>query len=331
MSKKVTIAEEPKQKVQVGKYVDLLTDYGFKKIFGEENKELLIYFLNSVLPLTNPIVDLQYTNVEQKGRIKSSRNAFFDLQCITSKDEYIIIEVQYLPQPYFEDRVLYYSTFPIQRQAKKGKWDFNLNPVYSVNILNFSLNKTNKRYFHHIQLMDTKSKTVFYDKLTYVFIELSDFTKTESNVRTIKDWWFYLLKNLPKLESIPVKLKKNKIFNHLFGEAETANLPSHEYDLYVESLKVKYMYTPQDIINSYQRELGTSRKTISTLSNLNSTLSNKVSTLSDKNSTLSSQNSTLSNKVSTLSSQNSTLSNDNATLIAKIAELERKLNQTGID
>jgi len=37
-------------------------------------------------------------------------------------------------QNYFKDRSVYYSTFPIQQQAKKGKWNFRLNAVYTVSM-----------------------------------------------------------------------------------------------------------------------------------------------------------------------------------------------------
>ena len=116
------IIQEP-----MGRYINPLTDFGFKRIFGTEaNKDLLIDFLNSVLEIEGKIVSLDYQNPEQKGRIKTARDAFLDLYCTTGKGEHIIVEMQNLPQTYFIDRVMYYVTFPIQKQAKKGKWNFKL-------------------------------------------------------------------------------------------------------------------------------------------------------------------------------------------------------------
>ena len=127
-----------------GKYINPLTDFGFKRLFGERNKELMIDFLNSVLDLKDKIVSLEYKNVEQTGQIKKDRGAFFDLHCLTKKNEYIIVEMQHVPQTYFMDRVLYYATFPIQKQAQKGKWNYRLNPVYLVCLLDFTLGKKEK-------------------------------------------------------------------------------------------------------------------------------------------------------------------------------------------
>lgn len=44
------------------KYINPLTDFGFKKLFGSEpNKALLIDFLNEILP-DKKIKDLSYTS-----------------------------------------------------------------------------------------------------------------------------------------------------------------------------------------------------------------------------------------------------------------------------
>ena len=248
-----------------GRYINPLTDYGFKRIF--ENEKLLINFLNSALGLKNKIVTLQYQNVEQKGRTKTGRSSFFDLHCTTGKGEYIIIEMQNMSQPFFKDRVLYYSTFPIQKQAKKGKWDFKLNPVYSVNILDFTISEDSDSYHHSVQLMDVKSKRVFYDKLTLLFIELADFNKSEEELKTVYDRWLYILKNLPRLQDMPAVMKKDRIFMELFEEAEIANMTPEELDLYDQSLKdYCNMNTPKDIVALWEKEVATLSKDVAVLS-----------------------------------------------------------------
>jgi predicted transposase/invertase (TIGR01784 family) len=240
----------------MGRYINPLTDFGFKRIFGEEaNKDLLIHFLNSVLEIDGQIISLNYRNPEQKGRIKTTRNAFFDLYCITGKGEHIIIEMQKIPQPFFKDRVLYYITFPIQKQAKKGKWDFKLKAVYSVNILNFSFSG-NADAIHYVQLMCRKTLQVFYEKLAMVFIELPDFNKTVDELQTNHERWLYVLKHLAALQDMPEALKNNPIFRKLFMEAEIANMTPEELDEYDQSLKnYKDMYTTADIVKSYQKEV----------------------------------------------------------------------------
>nr|VFJ55927.1 MAG: conserved hypothetical protein (putative transposase or invertase) [Candidatus Kentron sp. DK] len=50
----------------MGKYLNPYTDFGFKKLFGEEaNKDLLIDFLNQLLPPQHQIAELHFKNTEQ--------------------------------------------------------------------------------------------------------------------------------------------------------------------------------------------------------------------------------------------------------------------------
>ncbi len=39
------------------------------------------------------------------------------------------------PQPHYVDRAVYYSTFPIQDQVVKGRWNYKTTPVYVVSLL----------------------------------------------------------------------------------------------------------------------------------------------------------------------------------------------------
>lgn len=96
------------------KYVNLFTDFGFKKIFGEEaSKPLLMDFLNSLLPENNQIVALNFKNTEQLGQSDLDRKAIYDIYCENQKGEKFIVELQKAKQNFFKERTIYYSTFPI--------------------------------------------------------------------------------------------------------------------------------------------------------------------------------------------------------------------------
>ena len=50
------------------RYISLLTDFGFKRIFGTKpNKDLLINFLNSLFDGAEVIKDVKYLNSERVG------------------------------------------------------------------------------------------------------------------------------------------------------------------------------------------------------------------------------------------------------------------------
>ena len=76
------------------KYINPFTDFGFKKLFGSEpNKDLLIDFLNQVLPGKHKIRDLTYARTEQLGNSETDRKAIFDLYCVGENGERFIVEM----------------------------------------------------------------------------------------------------------------------------------------------------------------------------------------------------------------------------------------------
>ena len=224
------------------RYINPFTDFGFKKLFGSEvNKDLLIAFLNSLLPKeAGTVTDLTFLPNEQVGRSEFDRRAIFDLYCENEKGEKFIVEMQRAKQNYFKDRSVFYATFPIQQQAQTGAWNFCLKSVYTVGILDFVFDedKTDNSVVHHeVKLVDRSTGHVFYDKLTFIYLELPKFTKTIDELDTDFDKWCFLLKHLPELTDRPARLQ-DKVFRKVFELAEIAQYTDTEYDTYEESLKV---------------------------------------------------------------------------------------------
>ena len=240
------------------RYINFYTDFAFKKLFGTEmNKELLISFLNELLRGREEILDLTYLNVEHLGANAANRKAVFDVYCETQNGEKILVEMQKAEQQYFIDRSIYYSTFPIQEQATKGDWDFNLKRVYTIGILNFVFDeKADDRYNHVVKMMEVETKEVFYDKLTYVYLEMPKFRKTEEELETLFDKWLYAIKNLASLLERPKALQE-AVFERLFEQAEIAKFTPNELYDYRESQKDFWdMYAVTETAEKKGREEG---------------------------------------------------------------------------
>ena len=221
-------------------YVNPHTDFGFKRLFGSEiNKDLLISFLNALFRGEQHVTDITYLNSEQLGDRADARRAVFDVFCQNEKGEKFIVEMQNVYQEFFKDRTIYYSTFPIREQARRGtEWDFELKSVYTIGLLNFNFADgldDAKRWHHEVKLMDVETKEVFYDKLTYVYVEIPKFNKKESELETMYDKWMFVLKNLSRLMSRPAALQE-RIFTKFFEQAEIAKLDPNELMQYEESL-----------------------------------------------------------------------------------------------
>lgn len=220
------------------KYVNPFTDFGFKKLFGEEaSKPLLMDFLNSLLPESKQIANLSFKNTEQLGIVNYERKAIFDIYCESENGEKFIVELQKAKQNYFIERTIYYSTFPIREQAEKGDWDFNLKAVYCIGILDFAFAESeNKEVVHTIQLKN-QNGNVFYDKLTYIYLEMPNFKLEETELKSRLEKWLYFIKYLEDFTVIPSIFKDETIFNLGFKSAELANYNQTELDKYEYSLK----------------------------------------------------------------------------------------------
>ena len=224
------------------KYINPFTDFGFKKIFGEEaSKPILIDFLNALLPHPNKIKDLSFKNSEQLGQTDADRKAIYDIYCENESGEKFIVKLQKAKQNYFRERTIYNSTFPIREQAEKGQWNYNLKAVYCVGILDFTFddyeNEPEKtEVVHTIELKNQNGKT-FYDKLTYIYLEMPNFNVEEHDLNTRLDKWLYFIKHLEDFETIPT-IFKDKVFAQAFEKAELAKFGQAELESYERSLKI---------------------------------------------------------------------------------------------
>jgi len=227
------------------KYVNPFTDFGFKKIFGEEaSKPMLIDFLANLIPEAN-IVDLTFKDKDKLGKTDADRKAIYDIYCENSSGEKIIVELQKAKQNYFKDRTVYYATFPIQEQAEKGEWNYKLKFVYCIGILDFKFEENIKsgegEVIHTVQLKDQNNK-LFYEKLSFVYLEMPHFVKEVHQFGTGRnsarlDKWLYFIKHLEDFQSIP-EIFKDEVFIQAFEKAEIAKYSEEERHDYEQSLKV---------------------------------------------------------------------------------------------
>ena len=236
------------------KYINLLTDFGFKRVFGTEpTKNLLIDFLNTLLPEHHRIKDVTFKNNENLGNNYLDRKAIFDIYCQGESGEYFIVEIQKAKQNFFKYRSIYYSTFPIQEQAEKGDWNYKLTPVYTVGVLDFIFaeHKHEENTILHTVELKNQHCEVFYDKLKFIYIELPKFTKTLEELESQFDKWLFLLRHLSELKN-PPQLLQAEIFNQLFTVAEIANFSPRERDSYENSLK--YYRDLNNVVDTSRQE-----------------------------------------------------------------------------
>ena len=128
-------------------YINPFTDWGFKRLFGQEfSKDLLIDFLNDLFVDELHIKSVTFKDKEQLPETKDLRGCVFDIYCETDTGEYFIVEMQNNYVPLFVNRTIYYASKAIEAQREKAKTKqfptlYDLVPVYVVSFMNFDLEK----------------------------------------------------------------------------------------------------------------------------------------------------------------------------------------------
>jgi len=205
---------------QPNRYLNLFSDLAFLRSFGyEPDKDIPIAFLNSILLDDEQIVDMQFVSSKHVTDNPADKSVALDLHCLVNDGRRIIIELQKRPQTHFRERSLYYSTWPIQAQGKRGRWDYNIKAVYAISLLDFVIEPNDPRVVTRKMIMDTETHQPWTNKLIMICVELPKFKKTLEQCTTLQDKWFYVLRNLHNLLEQPQELYE-EVFCNLFNIAD---------------------------------------------------------------------------------------------------------------
>jgi len=214
-------------------FIDPLTDFGFKRIFANEShKNITISFLNSILKLKNPIISIEFQNLEKGGYSKDEKKSIFDIFAKDSENREIIVELQRADQTYFIDRSLFYTSKQIVNMGVKGTWNYELSPIYFIAILDFK-HFDDTKYIRYVDLKDEENSPI-YEKLKLVYIEIPKFEKDLEHLELMEKWFFFL-QNLPKLQE--KEFQNSDDFKDAFEIAYFSHLKGDERIRYEIDLK----------------------------------------------------------------------------------------------
>ena len=223
------------------KYINLLTDYGFKKVFGE--KDIMIAFLTDLLEPKSPIVDITFLDKELGADIEYDRGVVYDLLCQSEDGTEFIVEMQNRSQAHFSDRILFYLSRSFSEQEEKGdtEWDYMLKPVYGIFFLNFHLKGFKPLTVRTVQLKVNETGEVFSDKLKVYTLELPDYRKlSQDDCKTKIDYWLYNLTNLETMTTTIPFQAQQPIFTKVGNIAELVHMTSEErrkYNISIDSYR----------------------------------------------------------------------------------------------
>lgn len=212
-----------------GRYMNPLTDYGFKKLFGD--KEVMRAFLTDLLEPKSPIAEIIFLDKEMNAPYSYERGVTYDLRCKSEDGSEFIVEMQNRSQRYFSDRILFYLSCSFSSQEKRGdpEWNYELSPVYGIFFLNFHLKGFKPLSLRTVQLKVEETGEVFSDKLRAYTLELADYNKMrEEDCKTRMDYWLYNLSNMENMTTqIPFQ-QQQPVFGRVGSIAELVRMSPEE-------------------------------------------------------------------------------------------------------
>ena len=215
------------------RYINVLTDYGFKKVFGD--KEIMTAFLTDLLQPASPIQEITFLDKELSGMSKYERGVIYDMFCRTEDGSEFIVEMQNRSQMYFTDRILYYlsRSFSSQEYMGDNGWNFRLTPVYCICFLNFHLRGFEPRTLRTVQLTVDETGELFSDKLKVFTLELPLYRDMrEEDCKTQIDYWLYNITNLETMKTnIPFQ-QQQPVFEKVGNIAELVRMTPEELKQY---------------------------------------------------------------------------------------------------
>ena len=233
-------------------FLDVKTDYAFKKVFGsEKSKEILMSFLNAIIDFKNnqDIKDLTILDPYNIPILKGMKDTFVDVKVQLEDDSQVIIEMQVLNHDGFEKRILYNTAKNYSQQLKKGENYHLLNPVIALTIVNFEMFEFEK-YKSNFKLLEKENFTSYKDDIELIFIELPKFTKTLEECKDIEDKWLYFIKHSEDLTVIPKE--SNAVIKNAYDIANTANYTIDELEL--QRKRKEFIYIQRKSIEKAKRE-----------------------------------------------------------------------------
>ena len=223
-------------------FVDLTSDYGFKAIFGNElNKDVLLALLWQLVT-DEKIAEIEYIDKERRMLRRDAKSCAFDVYCKTGDGRRIIIEMQHNSQKFFLSRSIFYSTFAVQDQLKRGVRDYDFAPVYMISFVceDISDFKGSDDFITRVNLYAGDGRRLVARNLNYIYIELDKFRKTEEELSEDDDLegMIYSIKHMSRLTEIPQKLRK-PMFQRLYEASRFAAMGAVEQYKYIRNMTTK--------------------------------------------------------------------------------------------
>ena len=226
------------------KYLDPKADLTFKKIFGNHPKRL-ISLLNALLPLSEEeqIHEIEYLPTELVPELEGHKNTIVDVLCTDAMGRKFCVEMQMEWSNAFKQRVLFNASKLYVSQAMKREKYSDLQPVYSLNLVNDIFEHDTPEFIHNYRIVHDKDSNKVIEGLHFTFIELPKFTPHSiADKRMMVLWLRFLTEINANTQEIPSDLLRDPEIGKAVEELKISGFTDAElraYDKFWDSVRVE--------------------------------------------------------------------------------------------
>ena len=216
------------------KYLDPKADLTFKKIFAG-HPDLLISLLNALLPLkrNQQIKSIEYLPTELVPVDPLHKDTIVDVRCRDVEGRQFVVEMQMAWTDAFKQRVLFNASKAYVSQAEMGCKYEDLQPVYSLNLVNEIFEKDMKEYKHNYHIVHDKRTKKVIEGLCFTFIELPKFhPHTMKEKRMTVLWLRFLTEINDKTQEVPAELLESPEISKALEEVKISAFTAEELRAY---------------------------------------------------------------------------------------------------
>ena len=216
------------------KYLDPKADLPFKKIFAG-HPDLLISLLNALLPLKRgqKIKSIEYLPAELVPVDPLHKDTIVDVRCKDIEGRQFVVEMQMAWTDAFKQRVLFNASKAYVSQAEMGYKYEDLQPVYSLNLVNEIFEKGVKECIHNYRIVHDKYTKKVIEGLCFTFIELPKFQPHTMKEKRMTILWLRFLTEInDKTQEVPAELLNDPKISKALEEVKISAFTDEELRAY---------------------------------------------------------------------------------------------------
>lgn len=208
------------------RYVDLMSDSGFKAVFGDKNnKDVVMSVLNMFLPEHRKVSDIEYKPTEYQGPTQENKEFRYDFLCTDSNGASFIVELERGMHEYWFRRCVSYASRIYDLHNRKGG-EYDIQPVYLIGLMGTGIDHPDKefwkdRYISEYTFREKECHDLLDETIIIIFAELTKFRKKLKDCENDLERMLFLLRNMSRLDNQPEWMKQ-EVFTRFFQACEIA-------------------------------------------------------------------------------------------------------------